>query len=188
MKRLANTSLERFTSQLAARTPVPGGGCASALTAAAGVSLANMVIAYTLGKPAYKRFQRRLGSVSAANERLRRRFIALVDADAEAFASGDVRRAMAVPLEICRLCLQAAAACAGLCAKTNPRLASDLAAAVVLLDAGFVSAYYSLEANLCGMTDAKRVRAVRRDAFKQMKKMRIYRLKVEASVGRTLGR
>lgn len=188
MKRLADLSLEQFTARLAARTPAPGGGCASALTAALGVSLESMVIEFTLGKPAYRRHEKTLKKILANNNRLRSRLIRLVDADAAAYAGKNSRQSLAVPLEVCRLCAEAAADCATLVGKTNVHLASDLGAAVLLLESGFTSARYSVEANLVSLRDAGRVKVVRRQTAGWLRKIERMRVKVEAGVGRTLGR
>ncbi len=188
MRSLADLSLKQFTAQLAARTPTPGGGCASALTAALGVSLQSMVIEFTLGKPAFRRHEKTLKKILARNNRLRSRLIRLVDADAAAYAGKNSRMSLAVPLEVCRLCVDAAADCAVLEGKTNVHLASDLAAAVLLLESGFTSACYSVEANLVSLSDAARVKAVRRQMAAWLQKVERMRVKVEAGVGRTLRR
>ena len=188
MKSLADLSLKQFTAQLAARTPTPGGGCASALTAALGVSLQSMVIEFTIGKPAFSRHEKKLKAVLARSGRLRRRFLGLIDADAAAYASKDTRKAMAVPTEVCKLCREALADCASLAGKTNRYLASDLAAAALLLESAFTSARYSVEANLVSLDDAVRVRAVRRQMAGWLQKIKRMRAQVEAGVGRTLRR
>ena len=46
-------TLTAFTEALASKAPVPGGGGAAALTAAVGVSLADMVGELTVGKKTY---------------------------------------------------------------------------------------------------------------------------------------
>ena len=188
MKRLARLSLEEFTGQLSSRTPTPGGGCASALTAALGVSLQSMVIVFTLGKPAFSRHEKMLKAVLARSVRLRRRFLELIDADAAAYASKDTRKAMAVPVEVCRLCLEAAADCVSLTGRTNRHLASDLAAAALLLESAFTSARYSVEANCVLSADKEKVKAVRRQTGAWLKQIVRMRAKVEAGVGRTLRR
>ena len=67
--------VSEFTAALASSSPAPGGGGASALSAALGAALGCMVGNLTVGKKKY-----------AGNEpRLRERLLALVDADAEAF-------------------------------------------------------------------------------------------------------
>ncbi|TBR15974.1 hypothetical protein EPO66_05245, partial [bacterium] len=44
-----NKSIKKYLEDLSAKKPVPGGGSASALTAALGSSLISMVVNFTLG-------------------------------------------------------------------------------------------------------------------------------------------
>ena len=50
---LSKLPLPEFTDALAGKTPVPGGGGASALCASLGAALASMVANYTVGKEKY---------------------------------------------------------------------------------------------------------------------------------------
>jgi glutamate formiminotransferase/formiminotetrahydrofolate cyclodeaminase len=74
--RQASESLESFTSRLAARTPTPGGGSASAATAALAAALGEMVLAYS-SDPA--RPDAEFSSLGASLTDSRRRFLALVE-------------------------------------------------------------------------------------------------------------
>ena len=47
---LHETTIERFLTDLAARTPVPGGGAVAGLVTATAASLGGMVVAWSLGK------------------------------------------------------------------------------------------------------------------------------------------
>lgn len=82
---LTNLSCEAFLSDLASKSPAPGGGGAAALVGAAGVALGNMVGSLTVGKKKYAAVE---PDILALNERaaaLRKRLEALVQADADAF-------------------------------------------------------------------------------------------------------
>lgn len=78
-------SLEEFTSRLASKDAVPGGGGASAVTGALGAALASMVANLTVGKERYAAFEEELGIIIDKAGKLRTRLLGLADKDAEAF-------------------------------------------------------------------------------------------------------
>lgn len=86
MEALTQYSCEDFAAALASRGAVPGGGGASALAAALGVALGNMVGSLTAGKKKYAAVEADIQALNARAETLRRRLLGLVQADAEAFA------------------------------------------------------------------------------------------------------
>jgi glutamate formiminotransferase / formiminotetrahydrofolate cyclodeaminase len=147
-------SLAAFTDRVAARTPTPGGGSASAAAGALGAALGEMVLAYSIDpkNPA--------AELSAIARRLndgRRRLLELVAEDSAAYESvrtarrarkekpGDdaaesayrsaLRGAVAVPLEISRLAREMALQLDSVRARTKAALASDLVSALALLHA-----------------------------------------------------
>ncbi|MCD7866088.1 MAG: cyclodeaminase/cyclohydrolase family protein [Clostridiales bacterium] len=74
-----------FTEVLASREAVPGGGGASALVAAVGMSLGNMVGSLTVGKKTYADVEDEVRTWMAQAESLRLDLLRGMDADAEAF-------------------------------------------------------------------------------------------------------
>ena len=79
----ANASCTEFVTVLASNAPVPGGGGASALVAAIGTALGNMVGSLTVGKKKYADVEEDVKALMAKAEDIRARLLALVDADAE---------------------------------------------------------------------------------------------------------
>ena len=75
-----------FTEELASPAPVPGGGGASALVGAIGVALGDMVGELTVGKKKYADVEEDVKALMVNAQELRRRFLELIDGDAEAFA------------------------------------------------------------------------------------------------------
>lgn len=94
---LPELSLEAFTRGVAARTPTPGGGGASALVGALAASLAMMCGGFTRGKSDDAAREEDIERMIAEGERLRGTLLALIDADAAAFEP--VARAYALPKE-----------------------------------------------------------------------------------------
>lgn len=85
MEKQSEKSCFEWTGMLAARTPVPGGGGASALAGALGASLCSMVANYTLGKPKYARVEPEMADIRDRAEGIRVELLDLMDADARAF-------------------------------------------------------------------------------------------------------
>ena len=85
MKLIEETCLN-FTNRLAAREPVPGGGGASALIGALAAALCAMAGNYSTDKKSAEGHEEELRAAIDKAEELRMRLLALVDADAEAFA------------------------------------------------------------------------------------------------------
>ena len=85
MKLIEETCLN-FTNRLAAREPVPGGGGAAALIGALAAALCAMAGNYSTDKKSAEGHEEELRAAIDKAEELRMRLLALVDADAEAFA------------------------------------------------------------------------------------------------------
>lgn len=82
---LASQRIDDVLIALSSSAPVPGGGGASALAAAVGAALGEMVCSLTSGKARYADVQDRVDAAAAGLSRLRSELLALADADAEAF-------------------------------------------------------------------------------------------------------
>lgn len=78
-------TIEDFTSVLASRAPVPGGGGASAVAGSVGAALGAMVCELTRGKKRYAEVEPRVCEIADELGRVRADLLALADADARAF-------------------------------------------------------------------------------------------------------
>ena len=74
-----------FVEVLASKAPTPGGGGASALAAAIGMALGNMVGSLTVGKKKYADVEADIMALNEEAEALEAELLDLIDADAEAF-------------------------------------------------------------------------------------------------------
>src|SRR3989338_3267816 len=81
----SNQSLKHYLDDLAAKKPAPGGGSAAALVGATGCALLSMASNFTLGKDKYKDVEPQIKDALKQAERLRKRFLALVDLDVKAY-------------------------------------------------------------------------------------------------------
>ena len=82
---LTKTSVEDFTSLLASKTSVPGGGGASALVAAIGIALGDMVGEFTIGKKKYADVEPEIKQLMEKAQSIRLNLLECIDADAKAF-------------------------------------------------------------------------------------------------------
>ena len=155
MNDFRNDSLASFLSQLAERSPAPGGGASAGVTVALAAAQAEMVVAWTT--PALPDVIHNLQSVRAEALDL-----AVRDADAYGrwsllrkeraendpelqSAADDILR---IPNALAILSLKLLRECVRLATTINPRLGSDLGIAGTLAAAGVPSAGWNTKANL----------------------------------------
>ena len=81
----AQASCTEFVTVLASNAPVPGGGGASALVAAIGTALGNMVGSLTVGKKKYADVEAEIIALKARCDRLQKDLLDQIAADAKGF-------------------------------------------------------------------------------------------------------
>jgi len=177
-----HSSIKKYLDDLSAKLPVPGGGSAAALVAALGAALIGMVINFTLGKPKYKKYQIDLAKMLTTSERIKNRFLELVDLDVAAFKSKDINKALNVPLEISRLCFDVIKLCPPLVRRGNKNLISDVAVAAILLEAGFSSALFNVRINLKYLKDKTRTKRINKELNKKKNYLRKIRQDLEVKI------
>jgi formiminotetrahydrofolate cyclodeaminase len=150
----AQEPLQKFLDDLAARTPAPGGGGASALGGALGAAAAQMAAAFTTGQEKFKNVAAEALELQCRLEEFRHRFLLLMRADIAAYGGWAAARALpknaperpaavakaaeestAVPEKILLLACEAQAAAEKLAGIVNPRLAGDVAVAAYFFEA-----------------------------------------------------
>lgn len=181
-------TLKKYLDDLAAKLPAPGGGSAAALTAGLGASLISMVVNFTLGRPKYAKYEDELKAISEKSERLRGEFLNLVDLDAVAYKSKNIRDALNVPFMVSRLCLEGIKLCPPLIKKGNTRLISDVAVAAFLLEAAFAAAYFNVEINLKSLGDKTLTKSIRKELIQKEKTIKKIRQNTEEKVGEIIRR
>ncbi len=163
-------NIDKFLEALASSAPTPGGGGAAALCGALGIALGNMVGSLTLGKKKYADVQEDIAELNAKAEALRAGFVALVDADAEAFAplsraysipkddpardeimEPALLKAAEAPLEIMRKCAEALDLISGYAAKGSALAISDAGCAAALCGAAMEAAAVNVKINTKSM-------------------------------------
>ncbi len=167
-------NIDKFLEALASSAPTPGGGGAAALCGALAIALGNMVGNLTLGKKKYADVQEDIKALNEKAEALRADFVALIDADAEAFAplskaygipKDDPERAEVMetallkavqpPMEIMRKCVKALEVISEYAAKGSVLAISDAGCAAALAKAAADAAALNVFINTKSMTDHK---------------------------------
>ena len=165
-------NVDKFLTELASSAPTPGGGGAAALCGALGIALGNMVGSLTLGKKKYADVQEDIAALNSRAEALRADFVALIDADAAAFAplsraygipkddparaeimEAALKRAAEPPLEIMRKCAEALDVIADYAAKGSALAISDAGCAAALCVAAMKAAALNVRINTKSMMD-----------------------------------
>lgn len=167
-------NVDKFLETLASSAPTPGGGGAAALCGALAIALGNMVGNLTLGKKKYADVQEDIAALNEKAETLRKDFVALIDADAEAFKPlseaygipkddpmrADVMesallKAVQPPMEIMRKCVKALDVISEYAAKGSALAISDAGCAAALARAAADAAVLNVRINTKSMTDHK---------------------------------
>ncbi len=172
-----------FTEELASPAPVPGGGGASALVGAIGVALGDMVGELTVGKKKYADVEEDVKALMVNAQELRRRFLELIDGDAEAFAplakaygipkddptrdevmENALKVACGVPMDIMRACGEALDLIEKFAAKGSKLAISDAGCGAVLCKAAMQAASFNVFINTKSMKDRACTEALEKEA------------------------
>jgi len=184
---LADRPLRDLLAAFSAPDPTPGGGSASALASAVGVSLLMMVAGLAKTRNGSDDDRAALAAASAALAALRDALADAIDADAAAYdqvvsayrlpkatpeerqaRTAAIQRALQaatdVPLSVMRLSADGCEQAATIAMHGHRGAASDVGVAVALLRAGLHGAGLNVAINLGGVSNAEYVDRVRRDA------------------------
>lgn len=171
--------LGELLASLAAKSPTPGGGAAAAHAGAIAVALAEMVVAYSVGRKSLAAHEPLLLDAAAVLARARAALLRLAEEDAAAYGAVNelqrlpesdprraalpraVRAAVAVPMAAATTCAEALGIMVTLRGRSNPHLASDLRIAELLAHAGVRASACNVEVNLPSLADATEADAAR---------------------------
>ena len=167
-----NFSVENYLESLASKAPVPGGGGASALVAAAGAALDSMVCNLTSGKKKYAGVEPEIAALCQEADELRRTLISLADEDAavfeplsqcyaipkddpqrEAKMQPALKAAAEVPMNILRACCRGIELSDRLSEIGSVLAVSDAGCAAVFFWAAMYAAALNVRINTKSMTD-----------------------------------
>ena len=172
----AEMRLDEYIGLLGSNAPAPGGGSASAFSAAQGCALAQMVCELTKGKKKYADSQALAGNAAEELASLRASLLALMDEDTEAFEGVSavfampkvteeeiflrktalemaLRECTKTPFRVMLLADQALQLIDSLVGRTNASAASDLGCAVLNLKAAIQGAWLNVRINTASLRD-----------------------------------
>lgn len=194
-----------FLDALAADTPTPGGGSASAYSGAAAAALVEMVARLTIGRKKYADVETQMKSLLEKAESLgsdlrlavrqdAAAFDALMDAyrlpkdtDSERTARGDAIQAATleaarVPLQVAHMAVRAIELALQAVSDGNLNAISDGGVAAVQARAALIGAGYNVRINLTGLKD----QAVAAEMLGELQGLEARALSLEAAVRRQL--
>jgi formiminotetrahydrofolate cyclodeaminase len=171
---LSTMAINDYIKQLGSEAPVPGGGSASALGGAIGVSLIQMVANLTIGKAKYANYEELNLFALEEGGKICTELLSLIDKDAEAYSrlsaayklpratdeekvirnSANIDAtldAIKAPFEIMEASLKALNLCKSLVGKSNHNVSSDLGVSALNLLACINGAWLNVLINLSGL-------------------------------------
>jgi formiminotetrahydrofolate cyclodeaminase len=184
---LTDKPFRDLLAAFSAPDPTPGGGSASALASAVGVSLLEMVARLPKTRSGSAEDHRALQAAAAALEGLRQELTDAVDTDASAYTRvvgalglprstehelltrrAAIQEATAgaarIPLSVMRLSAAALAAAKEVAAHGNRSAASDVGVAIALIRAGLHGARLNVEINVKALKNETLAAGLRADA------------------------
>ena len=170
-KKYLDCSIKKYLDDLAAKLPAPGGGSASALVSATGVSCLLMVVNFTIGKKGYEQYEDELKQILSHLSTLNSQLLTLIDEDVKAYSvysaasklpknSGDeikfrnqsvqsaLKNSLAVVCRIFDLSRDAIKHAGRLSEIGNKNLISDVACGLSMLKSGIESSKFNIDINL----------------------------------------
>ncbi|MGI5861239.1 MAG: glutamate formimidoyltransferase [Myxococcales bacterium] len=189
----AGQSLTDFLEEMAAPTPTPGGGSASALSGAVGASLLAMVAGLTSGKKGYEAVSDEMAQRKAALTPMRAKFHAFIDKDAKAFdkvmaafklpkntdeekaarsaaIQEATKGACEVPLEVMSLAVEALEHGMAVAEKGNKNSITDAGVGAMHLQTALQGAHLNVQINLPSIKDEAYVAEKKRLAAELLEK------------------
>lgn len=174
--RLKDMRVCDFIDLLASEAPAPGGGSASALAGAMGISLAAMTARLTVGKPKYAEYDELMKSIIAKTSPMVEQMTNGIDKDTDAYnvvsgvfkmpKSNDeekaarkaamqsaLKNAALVPFELLENCERALMALTECVGTINPNCYSDLGSGAANLRSAAQGAWLNVLINIGGLAD-----------------------------------
>jgi formiminotetrahydrofolate cyclodeaminase len=160
MKDCLSISVKEYIEELSGKSIAPGGGSASALTAAVGAGLNLMVLSYSIKENTPEAEVQELIWARERQEASKERVSLLVEEDCKAFRvlmealsskeadEGHYIQAAKVPVEVCRECHISMEVTKRLIDNANMNLVTDIGCAAHILKAAFYAAKLNVEINM----------------------------------------
>lgn len=188
--RLIDLDVKKYMENLASNLPAPGGGSASALAGAQGISLVMMVAELTVGKEKYRDWEAYCQKAISDGTVIQTNFLKAIDDDTDAYnkvgaafklpKNTDEEKATRsraiqdatvlatrVPLRTMEISLEALKVAKSLIGKSNPNCSSDIGVGALNLKSALMGAWLNVKINLPGIKDE----ALRNELFEKGQSM-----------------
>jgi glutamate formiminotransferase/formiminotetrahydrofolate cyclodeaminase len=194
-------SLKDFLDEVAAGTPTPGGGAASAFAGALAAALAAMVARLTTGRKKYAAAEAQMTVAATTGESLRRQLLAAMDEDVAAFNAvmdaqhrdksdsvraaaiqAALRRATDAPLRVMQLSREVLGVARSVADLGNANAATDAGVAAHIAMAAIEGAALNVRVNLAGLEDQEFAAHLRETANQLINEARALASEVQALV------
>jgi formiminotetrahydrofolate cyclodeaminase len=192
---LTDQKISDFLQQTASGTPVPGGGSVSALSAALGAGLTEMVANLTVGKKNYEAVESEMKEISEKTRNLRKKLMAEVDNDSNAYQGvlaafrlpkateaerqqrtaaiqEAMKNAARVPLGVAYDALQVMDLAERVIRNGNRNAVSDGAVGTMMARTAALGALFNVKINLAAVKDSAFVEEMTREADKLENRVR----------------
>jgi len=206
----AEKTIAEFCQQLSSADPTPGGGCASALAAMNGASLASMVAKLTASREKYAAVRPLMAEIDQEATASLAAFARDLDSDAKAFDAVSVamkmpkttdeekasrkaavqtalRGATEVPRGVALRCLDLLGYLPDLAREGNPNAASDVGVAGLLLYAALRGALLNVDINVSSLEDAAYAGDVRKEESRILEEGGRLAAEIEHEVRKRIG-
>ena len=189
-KNLTAMRIDDFADELSSESPAPGGGSVAALIGTLSASLSSMVANLTYNKKGYKEFNDEIAAAGIEAQKLKDRFLSLIEEDTEAFNSvmdamkmpsgtdeeaeakekaieEATKKATSVPLKTLKLTEKLLEVANVVAEKGNKNSISDAGVAAISAKAAAESAYMNVIINVPGIKDEE----FKEDVLKEAKEV-----------------
>lgn len=202
MAHIRDRSFGELLRAVGSKTPAPGGGAVASACGALAAALAQMVVAYSLGKKSLAEHQETLERVDAALLRTIEMLLQLAEEDAEAYTlvnelgklpadaprriaeyPAAVEAAVQVPRSVVGVCCDLLRMLESLTTTSNRHLRSDLAIAAILAEAAAKSGWWNVSVNLELLSDESRRVTLRAECQKMLAEAATRRVHIERACG-----
>ncbi len=194
-KNLTAMRIDDFADELSSESPAPGGGSVAALIGTLSASLSSMVANLTYNKKGYKEFNDEIAAAGIEAQKLKDRFLSLIEEDTEAFNSvmdamkmpsgtdeeaeakekaieEATKKATSVPLETLKLTEKLLEVANVVVEKGNKNSISDAGVAAISAKAAAESAYMNVIINIPGIKDEEFKEKVLKEAKEVLENVR----------------
>lgn len=202
-------SLEEFVMDLSSKSPVPGGGGASAIVGAIGTALGGMVASLTIGKDRYRGVEGELTALKARAYNIQKELLELVDADAKVFSvlsgvykmpnetddekeskarlmESALKEAADVPLKIMKETCEAITLMRDFAEKGTPMAISDAGCGVIICKSALQSAWLNVCINTKSMKDRDYADRINEEGMELLRNHTLLADQIYASVEKEL--